>query len=483
MKPSAHDRVLLIARLAPAALTVALGLGALLQLQRPEPGKPVSQREPTSTVTVPAQAELQVVQAALPPPQEVAERSVPSPQAPHSPLPEPPASETLVHPIEIYDPGGHALANFHRALQQLAQGQPRNQDEKVRLVFFGASHVASDLFTDVVRTRLQAAFGDGGPGFVLPAKPRRWHHHARVRYELSRGFEGHQVRVRHKDMDAYGLAGVALDANTRPRGHAILETRSPGESTISSITLYYLRQPQGGRFQVRVDDRLRHVVSTRAEAEAPGYHRIDVPAGQHRLELRTHGRGPVRIFGAVMESAGAGVVVDTLGVPGSRARYQLLWEEALFRAHLQRRDPDLVVLAYGTNEAGDVDVPIADYKAQLRQVVTRVRAMAPQASCLLIGPSDQPVMDAPNGPADRPRTMDLIAAQKEVSAELGCGFFDLVALMGGPMSMLRWTHAEPPLGSRDHIHFTRAGYAKVGEVLYDALMAQYSPPPGTLHKP
>lgn len=396
-----------------------------------------------------------------------ADMSSEHPTGPHDA--EPPL---LVHPIPIEDPGGDALRAFHKQLLDLERGRRK---EPVRLTFFGASHVASDLFTNVVRSRLQARFGDSGPGFILPGKPRRHHHHTRVAYQLTRGFKGIQVRVNRPGIDVYGLAGVALDAPRKRRGHTLLTTRSSGPGIVDQITLYYLRQPHGGRFQVRVDGKLRQVIATRARKAEPGYHSLGVPPGHHELELRTLADGPVRLFGVAMEKAGPGVVVDTLGVPGSRARYQLQWESSVFREHLQRRDPALVVLAYGTNESGDDDVPLKVYEKQVRSVLRRVQGIVPNASCLLIGPSDRPIREADSPVQDRTRTSELIKVQRKVASAMGCGFFDLVQLMGGPLSMMRWAAADPALGAPDHIHYTRLGYQRVGEVLYDALMANYPP--------
>jgi len=178
---------------------------------------------------------------------------------------------------------------------------------------------------------------------------------------------------------------------------------------------------------------------------------------------------PVWLFGLAVERDRPGVVVDTLGINGSRARYQLLWDDAIYREHLRRRKPDLVVLAYGTNESGD-DSPIEDYERDLRAVVERVRETVPEASCLLIGPSDRPMQVEERVFEDRARTLRLIEVQHRVALELGCGFFDLVAFQGGALSMVQWAASDPAYASQDHIHFSRLGYERLGEVLLKALL-------------
>ena len=125
------------------------------------------------------------------------------------------------------------------------------------------------------------------------------------------------------------------------------------------------------------------------------------------------------------------MIVDTLGIPGSRVRYHLLWDDAIYREHLKRRKPNLVVLAYGTNEAGDDDEPIESYAADLRKVVARVREVVPAASCLLVGPSDRPIENDDGTFVDDRATLDL-ETQRAVRRLWCCS---------STCRVHRWTHA------------------------------------------
>ena len=71
---------------------------------------------------------------------------------------------------------------------------------------------------------------------------------------------------------------------------------------------------------------------------------------------------------------------------------------------------------------------------------------------------------------DRSRTARLIEVQHRVALEHGCGFFDLVAFQGGALSMVQWAANDPAYASQDHIHYTRVGYQRLGEVLLSALL-------------
>ncbi|MDH5674549.1 MAG: GDSL-type esterase/lipase family protein [Myxococcales bacterium] len=372
--------------------------------------------------------------------------------------------------VPIEDARGGALSGFHAALGRAERGEGQ-----ARIAFYGASHVASDMFTGLLRQRLQARFGEAGPGFVLPAKPWRWYRHGGIKIERSRFFEGARVRARAPKDDRYGLAGVALDAAADKYARGLISTRASGglEGTASHFELYYMMQPEGGTFSVFIDGKREKNLRTKADEMRPAYVEFEVAEGHHSFELRTHGNGPVRVYGVAIERKRPGVILDTLGIPGSRARYHLHWDDAVYREQLARRRPDLVVLAYGTNESGDDDVPIERYEARLRSVLQRIGEVVPEASCLLVGPSDRPVRGDDGSVERRPRTGQLVESQRKLATEMGCGFFDLVEFMGGEMSMLRWIAAKPPLGAPDHVHFTRRGYERLGEVLYGALMAGY----------
>jgi lysophospholipase L1-like esterase len=230
-----------------------------------------------------------------------------------------------------------------------------------------------------------------------------------------------------------------------------------------------MKHPQGGAMDVLIDGRQARRISTRASKTSTAYATFRIPDAPHRFEIRTLSKHPVWLFGVAVERDQPGVIVDTLGINGSRARYQLLWDEEIHREHLRKRRPDFVVLAYGTNESGD-ESPLEDYEPDLRAVVQRIRETVPEASCLLIGPSDRPTPVEERVFEDRGRTARLIEIQHRVALAHGCGFFDLVAFQGGALSMIQWAANDPAYASQDHIHYTRLGYQRLGEVLLRALL-------------
>ena len=379
---------------------------------------------------------------------------------------EPPPNDKLGLDIAIEDRDGNSMKALHQALARAATGEGQ-----ARLVFFGASHVASDLFTGYIREELQARYGDAGHGFVVPVHPWRTYRHRDIAIESDgKRWKTHRIRVGDTEVERVGIAGLAMES-TRAGSFGAVTTATEGETgrNASFFELYYMSQPRGGDIDVLIDGRKARRISTHWPKTSTGYAKFRVPDAPHRFEIRTLSKRPVWLFGLAVERDQPGVIVDTLGINGSRARYQLLWDDGIFREQLRRRKPDLVVLAYGTNESGD-DSPIEDYERDLRAVVQRVRETGPKASCLLIGPSDRPMQVEERVFEDRARTMQLIAVQHRVALDLGCGFFDLVAFQGGALSMVQWAANDPAYASQDHIHYSRLGYQRLGEVLLEELL-------------
>lgn len=375
----------------------------------------------------------------------------------------------LYVPIE-HPERGPALAHFHQALRDLAAGQ--DDDGKVRVLVYGASHTQADVYPGYLRAYLQSRFGSGGQGFVSLVKVNRWFRYSDWNIEETKGWKcEHAQRSSSRKDGYYGLLGACGSATSKKDKTTLLPRTD--SVTASHYELWYLAQPGGGRLDVFIDGTKQGTVDTDAKAIGPGYYSFTVEAGSHNVEVRAKGDGEVRLFGLVMESDQPGVVVDTLGIAGTRAANMLKWDQAIWTDNVQRRDPDLIVLAYGTNEATDEDQSIDAYRRDLREVLTRLQAAAPEASCLLLGPGDFPREVEEDVWVPRPRVAEIIAVQRDVAYEMGCGFWDALAFMGGVNSMHTWATSNPQMASRDHIHLTKRGYVRMGMAVTDALMASF----------
>jgi lysophospholipase L1-like esterase len=377
----------------------------------------------------------------------------------------------LYVPIEHPAGGKSSLDHFHQALARLE----KQKTGKVRIAVYGASHTQADIYQGYMRTYLQSRFGDGGHGYVAMVKTNKWYRQSDFSVDSSKGWRVDHAQKREGRKDGlYGLMGANASSSSK-RDHARVypRDRSNPASEASHFEIQFLMQPGGGDFYVYADKKKIATVETKSDATSAGRHSFELPLAHHDIEVRPKGNGEVRIFGLIAEKNAPGVVVDTLGIAGTRAANMLKWDEPVWADYLTARPPDLWTLAYGTNETTDVDQPIEDYVHRLRQVIMRFRNAAPEASCVLIGPGDFPRKSEDESWVPRPRLAQIIEAQRNVAYEMGCGFWDGLAFMGGTGSMHTWSTASPSMGSKDHIHLTRRGYVRMGMGVTDATMAGY----------
>jgi len=372
---------------------------------------------------------------------------------------------------EIEDPSGGGMAPFYRALAQVASGQAGSM---ARVAHWGDSTIAADDVTVTLRRRLQDRFGEGGHGFHLAGRGTQPYRHFDVQWQDFRSWTAHSVIHGERRDGRYGLGGILQVGNRGSR--AVFQTvdQGPVGRTWGLVEVWYLAHPGSGPLAVRLDEGPWTPLETRSSPPEDRWFRQEVPEGPpHRLEIEA--RGPdVRVYGVVMERTGPGVVWDSLGIVGARANRLLHFDPDHLAAQVARRRPDLLVLAFGGNEAADTRMNHERYRQQLAEVIRRVRAGRPEAGCLLLAPLDQGEVGPRGGVRTLPELPRIVESQRAVAVESGCAFFDTWSAMGGEGAMGRWYRSRPRLGWGDYRHATPAGYEVVGNLLYKALLKGFA---------
>lgn len=400
-------------------------------------------------------------------PQAAVNRVKRAPDAAHveaSPVTPAPAADPLLASPIVHP------ASLGRFFESLAKLERRVATEDVRIVQFGDSHTAADLQTGVVRRALQTRFGDGGRGFVSLGKPWSYYVQDGVRGGATREFapeHGHLVHGGFVGDGLYGLGGASILA-TRRGARAWTDVATP----TSHVEIAYLEQPGGGSFDLTVDGAKAGRISTSAHTTASAFRAFDVTDSAHHVEAEAVGDGAVRIFGLTLDRPAVGITLDALGINGARVNNALQWNEPHMSEQLRHRAPDLVIYAYGTNEAGD-DTPAPVYEQRLVDLLGRMARAVPSAACILIGPADR-AMNSPRGWITMPKLLEVIASQRKVAEAAGCAYYDQLQKMGGPGTMAAWADDASPKGRRDRVHFTRDGYTQLGEWFAADLISAYS---------
>jgi len=351
-----------------------------------------------------------------------------------------------------------ALVPFFEQLYRQQHGELAGP---LRALHYGDSHVAADEWTGDIRERLQQTFGDGGSGYSLAGRPWNTYRRFDVKSGSTRGWHSDGLVGRSGD-GIYGLGGVSMTASS-PRQSVYLVAEG------QQFELYYLQQPGGGAIQIYDNGAPVERISTDGET-APSYFHYDAEPGAHRLEAETLDRAPVRLFGWVAEKP-TGVTYEALGINGASASMMLDWNEVVLKSNIERRNPALIVLSYGTNEAGRKDWTLESYRDMFTRLLERLRADAPTATILVIGPPDRAIRVRGKGWVTLDNVDMIVEAEREAALAKGCAFWDQRAKMGGKGSMRQWVMAGMAQG--DYVHLTAPGYHMIGDAMFRDLMSEY----------
>ncbi len=372
-------------------------------------------------------------------------------------------------------PGGlcqpEALAAVFAALAETEAG---TRDRPVHILQLGDSHTAGDRITGKLRVDLQRRFGRGGRGVMPPGVP----YDGYAPYQATVAQRGWVMETAPLQPPAgaptprTGLAGVrAIGTRDAVMG---FELEPGGEATAVGVC---------GRSGA---DRRGVVV------EAGGVGReldlgdgadevcreLRFPGAMRSVRLTALGEGAV-IDSVRLDGAARGVTVSNLGRVGASMRDLAARDEATVAAELAAASPDLVVIAFGTNDGFDDALDGAAYEALLRGQIARLRRLAPGAALMLLGAPDALRGGATGGcsadgmRAPPPKLAVVRDVQRRVAADLGVAFWDWHGRMGGDCSADRLALRAEPLMRGDRVHFTSAGADWIGGILSGDLTGAY----------
>ena len=394
-------------------------------------------------------------------------------------------------------------------------------DRPVHIVQIGDSHTAGDAITGALRDTLQARLGNGGRGLMPAGRP-----HAGVRTRgvtasmsgnwQSRGLFGSGAA---DPWPPRGITGYTL--TSRQVGASLALTADAGQA-FTRFGLCVAAGPDGPQLAVSVGEITQTVDFTTATPGPDCRHFAAAgEAGTARVELLA---GEAIITGWWTERP-RGLILSSLGVPGSQLQFLGRADTATMAAQFRALPPDLVILAFGTNEGFAPTADAAKLESDLREQVARLRSLVGPVPILLLGPPDaasratalrgNAAAEAPDcnrfiqtmpdrlpvsgfdipwwspdggalapdpvtlsGPPPRavrrglplftPPGLSVVSAvQRRGAADLGLAFWDWRARQGGACAAVRWT--QQYLMGPDFIHYSPAGGAEVARLLLEDL--------------
>ncbi len=104
--------------------------------------------------------------------------------------------------------------------------------------------------------------------------------------------------------------------------------------------------------------------------------------------MRTLSDAPVAVTGVEVGREGDGVSYLSIGYPGATVQVLQKLDAGNIAEDIRRLAPDVIVLAFGTNEGFNDNLDVNAYISQYEQIVRRLQALRPGLKIVIIGPAD-----------------------------------------------------------------------------------------------
>ncbi|MGK4569202.1 GDSL-type esterase/lipase family protein [Flavobacterium sp. 3HN19-14] len=168
--------------------------------------------------------------------------------------------------------------------------------------------------------------------------------------------------------------------------------------------------------------------------------------------------------GVVLENKNSGVIYHNIGVNGAKLsdynKYPMFFEQ------LKALEPDLVVIALGTNESFD-KMTAAAYMEQLAAFIQKVKEENGNINILVITPPPS------NFKRKYPNIFAADYAKKIIDGAEDGNYtvWDMYSQMGGLFSVNR--NFRNGLMANDRVHYSKSGYEKQGDLFSEAILKAF----------
>jgi lysophospholipase L1-like esterase len=255
----------------------------------------------------------------------------------------------------------------------------------VHILQIGDSHTAGDAITGAWRDLLQARYGSGGRGVMPPGRPFPGYNPHGVNVDMSPDWKisGIFGSVSHEPRASVGLSGFSI---TSTADGARIGMTTSADETFTRFVLCAIAEPGAGTLVISIGGKTRRVelgsLITRPECKEMNFDRP-----QPAVSVAVEG-GPVTITSWATFRDRGGVALSNLGVVGSQLVHFGRTDDSVVAEELRSYRPDLIVLAFGTNEGFSSRINGQEYEIVLRSQIGRIRRLAGNVPILLLGAPD-----------------------------------------------------------------------------------------------
>lgn len=374
-----------------------------------------------------------------------------------------------------------ALNSFFAGLDSLRAGK----DTVLSIVQLGDSHIQAGHLSGRVMRLMQQEFGNAGRGWIAPFKLSRTNEPDDyfISSVAKNWVAGRCIQNDRKT--PIGIGGIGLQNASPSINLDISIAPNNGAGYAFNQAVFY----RGDRSMPLLPaGPLKESVKTSFAATAcvPGVlaDTFRINRLTDTLQLHSTRRKPGTdvllpassftntYYGFSLTNGKSGILYHSIGVNG--AMFVNYTEDAYLR-QLAQLKPSLLIISLGTNETFGRRFTTAEFTAQIKDFITRVKQQMPHTAILLTTPPECYKRVRVNKQRTYVRNENTQRAAKAIvdfARKEGVACWDLFTAAGGKNSSRKWQEAG--LLARDRVHFTKEGYQQQGTLLFQALMQSYN---------
>lgn len=333
-------------------------------------------------------------------------------------------------------------------------------NNRIHIVQLGDSHTAGDSMTEALRSQLQSRYGNGGMGWAMPMY---FSGQRMARY----GYDNYQwtpISSRRNQNEDYTLGGLIARPNF---SGSTLTIKAKNQEPMQSMTVSIRQSATDGLFKI---------------SDADGNHLIlEAPIKNDTWQTTTFdAKLPFTLTaeGSMTNTAiggwwgrskyEIGAIVSSLGINGAELSHWSRWNQNAWQQELATIAPELIILAYGTNEAYN-HLNAERIATVLDERIEQIRQASPHSAIMIVS-SPEVLKNTAGSCGVRPPTLNAIQeTQRQTAQNKHTLFWDWQSAMGGSCSMKQWMKSGK--AAKDGVHFTHLGYQQLGRQMADDIIS------------
>ncbi|UAK23922.1 GDSL-type esterase/lipase family protein [Sphingomonas nostoxanthinifaciens] len=268
---------------------------------------------------------------------------------------------------------------------KLARQGPGVGGRPVHILQIGDSHTAGDSISGAWRDLLQRRYGAGGRGVLPPGRPYDGYVTHGSTEAMSSGWSIAADFGKAWTSPSPPLGLSAFSATSIQDGATMSISADPGEM-FDRFTVCAIAKPGAGSLQLRAGTDTV-IFSLGSVTERPQCRTMHLTQPASSADVTTSD-GPVTITSWATFRDTGGVALSNLGVVGSQLMHFSRTDDAVLSEELHAYQPDLIVIAFGTNEGFGPRFSAFEYETILRTQIGRIRRLAGNVPILLLGAPD-----------------------------------------------------------------------------------------------